>query len=220
MTRADFHLNLADPQPGSWLSRDGIPVDLMVPETLGGQGGRRGARIPPHGRRATRRAAGLEAAIVDNAPMTIGALDPGDRRQTTVAVAAPAALLVAKLYKIGERQHQPRRLVNKDAHDIYRLLVATDPAAIATRLVEPPRTSCAVPPRARRSPICGSCSADRTRSARRWPAPPSSSSAIPPSSARLPPSSPATSSPPSETDECGRPPERRPSLRLAPRGRT
>lgn len=132
MTRAHFHLNLSDPQPGSWLSRDGIPVDLMVPETPAGQGGRRGARIPPH----TRRAVGLEAAIVDNAPMTIRALDPADSRHAIVAVAGPAALLVAKLHKIGERQHQPQRLINKDAHDIYRLLVAIDPTLIATRLAD------------------------------------------------------------------------------------
>lgn len=68
--------------------------------------------------------------------MTIRALDPADRREATVAVAGPAALLVAKLHKIGERRQQPRRLINKDAHDIYRLLVATDALAIATRLVE------------------------------------------------------------------------------------
>src|SRR5215210_2872737 len=31
MQRAGFHRNLTDPQPGSWLSPRGIPVDLMVP---------------------------------------------------------------------------------------------------------------------------------------------------------------------------------------------
>ena len=40
------------PQPGSWLSPTGIPVDPMVPEALAGDGGRRGARIPPHSRHA------------------------------------------------------------------------------------------------------------------------------------------------------------------------
>ena len=33
--------------PGAWSSPDGIPVDLMVPETLAGPGSR-GARLGPH----------------------------------------------------------------------------------------------------------------------------------------------------------------------------
>jgi Nucleotidyltransferase len=136
MIAAKFHRDLVHPQPGSWLSCDGIPVDLMVPEALAGEGGRRGARIPPHNAHATRRTPGLEAAIVDNTPMTIKALDPADDRDATVAVAGPAALLVAKLHKIGERKDQPGRLVDKDAHDIYRLLVATDAVEVATRLGE------------------------------------------------------------------------------------
>jgi hypothetical protein len=39
-------------------------------------------------------------------------------------VASPAALLVAKLYKLGERRVEPRadRLEDKDAFDVYRLL--------------------------------------------------------------------------------------------------
>jgi len=32
--------------------------------------------------------------------------------------------LVAKLHKLGERRNEPTRLLDKDAHDIYRLLVA------------------------------------------------------------------------------------------------
>jgi hypothetical protein len=32
MTQAGFHRDLS--QPGSWLSDDGIPVDLMVPDAL------------------------------------------------------------------------------------------------------------------------------------------------------------------------------------------
>jgi len=134
MTAAGFHRDLINGQPGSWLSEDGVPVDLMVPEALAGTGGRRGARIPPHSKHATRRAAGLEAAVVDHSPMDIAALDPADPRTITVNVAGPAALLVAKLHKIGERKEQPGRLVDKDAHDIYRLLSATTTAAVATGL--------------------------------------------------------------------------------------
>lgn len=63
--------------------------------------------------------------------MTITALDPADHRQATINVAGPAALMVAKL---AERRADPGRLLDKDAHDIYRLLVATDAAELAARL--------------------------------------------------------------------------------------
>lgn len=136
MTHAGFHHDLEHPQPGSWLSRDGIPVDLMVPEALAGGGGRRGARIPPHGRHATRRTNGLEATIIDHAPMLISALEPDDYRSVEMKVAGPAALLVAKLHKLGERQDHRKRLIDKDAHDVYRLLVATDTQQLSTTLRE------------------------------------------------------------------------------------
>lgn len=135
MTRAGFYPNPYS-QPGAWMNPAGIPVDLMVPEGLAGPGGRgaRGARIPPHGKRSTRRARGLEAAVIDNAAMDIGALDEGDHRSYRAVVAGPAALLVAKTHKIAERQDDPRRLNDKDAHDIYRLLVACDTGRVATTL--------------------------------------------------------------------------------------
>jgi hypothetical protein len=134
MAKAGFHRDVVNPQPGSWLSGAGIPVDLMIPEALAGPGSGRGARIPPHHRHATRRAAGLEAAVVDHAPMLISALDPADPRTDTIAVAGPAALLVAKLHRLGERRDEPRRLVDKDAHDVYRLLVAIETTDLAGSL--------------------------------------------------------------------------------------
>jgi hypothetical protein len=118
MTRAGFHRNLVPPQPGAWLSAEGIPVPLMVPEALAGRSGRRGARIPPHSRHATRRTPGLEAAVVDHAPMVIASLDPTDVRRVEIKVGGPAALLVSKLHKLGERQDSPGRLIDKDAHDV------------------------------------------------------------------------------------------------------
>lgn len=131
---AGFVLNPETNQPGSWLSPLGIPVDLMVPLALS-PGPSRGARIPPHSKRAARKAVGLEAAIIDHAPRQIGALAEDDGRVRVVNVAGPAALLVAKLHKVGERQEQRHRLVDKDAHDIYRLLVAvaTDELATVTK---------------------------------------------------------------------------------------
>jgi hypothetical protein len=113
-------------QPGSWLSSDGIPVDLMVPEMLAGGGGRRGARIPPHDKKATRRARGLEAVLVDNTEIDVQGLDPRDARTIRARVAGPAGLLVAKLFKIAERVGTPDRLNDKDAHDIYRILRAVE----------------------------------------------------------------------------------------------
>lgn len=131
MADAGFALNPASRQPGAWLNPHGIPVDLMVPEALSGSGGRRGARIPPHSSSAARRATGLEAAVVDRAPMLIRALDVHDERAFTASVAGPAALLVAKLHKLAERRDTPDRLNDKDAHDVYRLLVAIDTPALA-----------------------------------------------------------------------------------------
>jgi hypothetical protein len=135
MRSAGFHQDLESAQPGSWLSPTGIPVDLMVPEALAGAPGRRGVRIPPHAKRAARRVTGLEAAVVDHAPMIVRALAEEDSRTFTVGVASPAALLVAKLHKLEDRLLEPGRLYDKDAHDIYRLLVAlrTEDLAIALR---------------------------------------------------------------------------------------
>jgi hypothetical protein len=134
MRAAGFHLDPRAGQPGAWLNNQGIPVDLMVPEALAGGSGRRSARIPPHCKNAARRAIGLEAAVVDYAPMRIYALSTSDKRACTANVAGPAALLVAKLHKLGERQGTPGRLVDKDAHDIYRLLVAVPTEELASKL--------------------------------------------------------------------------------------
>jgi hypothetical protein len=122
MSAAGFHRNLESGQPGEWLDDQGIPVDLLVPETLVPAAGRRGARITPHSSSATRKVLGLEAAVVDNRELEIRSLRPGDARTYRVRVAGPAALLVAKLHKLGERRQTPHRLVDKDAHDLYRLL--------------------------------------------------------------------------------------------------
>jgi hypothetical protein len=130
MTEAKFHRNLESGQPGEWLGAEGMPVDLLVPESLGGRG-RRGARIPPHSKHAARKVAGLEAALIDNEPHQLTALDPGDSRSARIKVAGPAALSIAKAHKLGERLANPKRPVNKDAHDLYRLLRATETDSVA-----------------------------------------------------------------------------------------
>lgn len=126
LTAAGFYLDPDSGQPGAWRSPTGLPVDLMVPEALAGPGAsqRRGARLPPHDNRAMRRTTGLEAAVVDCAPLPIAALSQDDARVTVAQVAGHAGLIVAKLHKIGERVDTPARLLDKDAHDLYRLFVA------------------------------------------------------------------------------------------------
>ena len=85
--------------PGAWTTPDGIPFDLMVPEAVAGAG-TRGARLGPHGRRAARRARGLEGALVDREHMEITSLHCGDERSVVMLVAGPAALLVAKVHRL------------------------------------------------------------------------------------------------------------------------
>lgn len=133
MRRAGF---VPDPrQPGIWIGSSEITVDLLVAEALGGPG-RRSARLGPHGPTVARKARGLEAALVDNGLMDVEALDRDDPRVFRIAVAGPAALLVAKLHKVAERQATPTRLLDKDALDIFRLLKGVPLQGIAERLTE------------------------------------------------------------------------------------
>ena len=73
-----------------------------------------------------RRARGLEASVIDNSVERVAALDPGDGRVYEAKIAGPAALLVAKSHKIAERIENPQRLNDKDAHDMYRILITID----------------------------------------------------------------------------------------------
>ena len=119
--------------PGGWLSPGGVYIDIMVPEALAGPG-RRGADLGAHGRRAARRAKGLEGALVDREPRTISSLDGSDTRAVTMNVAGPGALLVAKLHKIAERTRSDDRVKNKDSLDVLRLLRAISTKELADRL--------------------------------------------------------------------------------------
>jgi hypothetical protein len=119
--------------PGSWLSPGGVYIDIMVPEALAGPG-TRGARLGPHGKRAARRAKGLEAALVDRDKRTIAPLDASGPRTATIWVAGPAALLVAKIHKIAERIGTQDRLRDKDALDVLRLLRAVETEDLARRI--------------------------------------------------------------------------------------
>ena len=126
-------------QPGAWVKRVrlgaqvvDIPVDLMVPEGFAPPGGTRGARIDPHDRMTARKAVGLEGAVIDNDLMEIDAINADDHRRFTVRVAGPAALLVAKLHKLNDRLLLGRadRISDKDAADIYRIMLTISAPAV------------------------------------------------------------------------------------------
>lgn len=113
-----------------------VPIDLIVPMGVAGAAGRRGARLGPHGKRAARKIAGLEAALVDNDEVPVGALEAADTRCFQVRVAGPAALLVAKAHKLRDRIDGQRawRLDDKDALDVFRLMQTTAPTAVGRTL--------------------------------------------------------------------------------------
>lgn len=156
MEAKGFRLQLLGgaPEPGIWeapaVTVNGaevrIPVDLIVPAGVAPPGGTRGARLGNHGKRAARKAKGLEAALVDNHRRRVEALDPTDARMIEVRVAGPAALLVAKTHKIADRVGGGRddRLADKDASDVLRLTQRFAPeqlAPVLERLLDDPVAS-------------------------------------------------------------------------------
>jgi hypothetical protein len=159
MTAAGFELLIIDGriEPGIWVmpsmvegERVLIPIDLIVPEGFAPPVGRRGARLGPHGKRAARRAPGLEAALIDKSPMTLSALDPTDPRSVTVDVAGVAALMVSKAYKLHDRiaSGRPERQDDKDAADVFRMMQVTSPATVGTTLTNLREHPIAGPPTA------------------------------------------------------------------------
>ena len=119
--------------PGIWWKTiviDGTPtdveVDIMVPEHFAPAGGRRSVRLPPHDKMIARKAIGLEGSILDHDLMEVAALDGTDSRQFAIRVAGPAALIVAKVYKLRDRLADGKldRIADKDAAAVYRLMLA------------------------------------------------------------------------------------------------
>jgi hypothetical protein len=109
-----------------------VAVDLLVPASVSPGGGRRAARLRGHDQRVARIVKGLDGAMVDADAMALAALEAHDPRSIEVRVAGPAALLVAKLHKISERQGTDR-LSDKDALDVLRLLRGTETDDLARR---------------------------------------------------------------------------------------
>jgi Nucleotidyltransferase len=112
-----------------------VAIDLLVPAAVSPGKGRRAARLPGHDSRAARIVQGLDGAIVDADAMTVAALDPTDTRAFEVRVAGPAALLIAKVHKILDRQGTGRKS-DKDALDVLRLLRGTTTEDLAARYAQ------------------------------------------------------------------------------------
>lgn len=131
-----------DEQPGIWVARqqleappEKVSVDLLVPSVFAMKRGQRAARLPGHADRVARIVRGIEAALVDNDMSEVGSLDPSDARRFRIRVAGPSALLVAKVHKVLERVDNPRRLEDKDALDVLRLLQAVPTGEFVRRLL-------------------------------------------------------------------------------------
>ncbi|WP_327135849.1 hypothetical protein OG311_37685 (plasmid) [Streptomyces sp. NBC_01343] len=138
MHAAGFTLKLdrnGEQQVGLWERTEqvggievGVEVDLLVPENLApGSKKKRRTEMPPHDGWAAKKVPGLEVAAVDRSLMTISSLTPHDDRSVQAYVAGPAALLVAKAYKLHERiidaeKGRTNRLSAKDAGDVYRIM--------------------------------------------------------------------------------------------------
>ncbi|MFD6479348.1 hypothetical protein ACFWEH_38215 [Streptomyces anulatus] len=126
----------------------GVELDLLVPQDLApGSKKKRRTEMPPHDGWSAKKVPGLEVAAVDRSLMTIASLTPHDDRSVEAYVAGPAALLVAKAYKLHERiidaeNGKPERLSAKDAGDVYRIMSTIrvrEVAASFSSLCEDPR---------------------------------------------------------------------------------
>lgn len=81
-------------EPGIWVEvreiggeQVKVPVDLIVPTAVAPPGGRRGARLKGHSKRAARKIAGLEASLLDHDTMTVASISDDDSRSFEIEVA-------------------------------------------------------------------------------------------------------------------------------------
>lgn len=116
-------------------------MDLLGPHQLAPQPNtKRRTELPPHDSWATKKVPGLEVAAVDRSLMTLASLTAGDSRNVEAYVAGPAALLVAKAFKLDERirdaEKRPDRPSNKDAGDVYRIMAAVPVDEVAAAFTD------------------------------------------------------------------------------------
>ena len=139
LARAGFYPKTTD-SVGIWISlqrttgnpRTEFAVDFLVPSSVSPGTGRRAAGLSGHDRRAARIVRGIEGALVDADFMRLAALEHEDQRAFSIRIAGPAALLVAKVHKIHDRQDTTRQ-TDKDALDVLRLLRGTSTEEMANR---------------------------------------------------------------------------------------
>ncbi|MFJ9634964.1 hypothetical protein ACIRU8_45465 [Streptomyces sp. NPDC101175] len=115
-----------------------VEVDLLVPHQLAPlPNKKRRTELPPHNEWATKKVPGLEVAAVDRSVMTLRSLTPDDNREVDAYVAGPAALLIAKAFKLDERvteaeaKERTDRLSNKDAGDVFRIMAVVPVEKVA-----------------------------------------------------------------------------------------
>jgi hypothetical protein len=95
--------------------------------------------------------------MVDHDVIRLNALDGRDARGFDVSVAGLAALLVAKLRKIAEREAAPERWVAKDGLDVLRILRAPDLLQVGATLVGLQKHPSPVRSRGKRGSSCSAC---------------------------------------------------------------
>lgn len=116
-------------QPGHWTNARGVAVDVMVaPHQSGRSGSHRSWKH--HEEKVARVGDGLAPCLIDFSQVWIAAFDLADNRTFELRIANLPALLVAKTIKVRDRlgnsdKGQTRRVVEKDALDILRILTAT-----------------------------------------------------------------------------------------------
>jgi hypothetical protein len=133
LREAGYSPNETAKNPGHWINAEGVPLDLFQPRILSNRGAQsRSANLGPHGQDLLRIIDGLNSALVDNSVLTINSFETQDIRSFEIKVAGPAALIIAKTAKISDRlRGSDHRLISKDAHDIYRLLLATQTVTLS-----------------------------------------------------------------------------------------
>lgn len=133
LEQAGFVRDVGNGRVGIWLNREAGIFDLAVPEAVGGPG-RRGARLGIHGDRTAHKVRGIEACIERTREVDVQTFD--GKTSVRARVAAPEALLVAKLHKLHDRVTGSQRLEPKDALDVLRLLLGHPEQEMAEGLYE------------------------------------------------------------------------------------